>query len=230
MDDIAGFWQTWRDELAKHKDTFSALHEYMVWHFGDALELKLKEQLEELHKLDPASEDYQALDKKTTAAVEYRYGRQPTVGLKLDLPDNLTLGIRPGWKKGYGDLGTVDLDVIGLELLGPGKLLCLKLSPDKISSGRLNLSMAVNKERLAVVLATAKDLLMDPMELFSRQADRCCCCHKQLTDDVSRTRGIGPECIRMFDCFKLPPPSKVAEYRHRQRQQYLADTGFLPGL
>jgi hypothetical protein len=55
-------------------------------------------------------------------------------------------------------------------------------------------------------------------DVFSRQADKCCCCGKALTDVVSRTRGIGPERIRMFGA--------VAKYR----QRYLQETGFLPGL
>jgi hypothetical protein len=50
----------------------------------------------------------------------------------------------------------------------------------------------VRATRLRAILDTAHDLLMDPAEVFSRQADKCCCCGKALTDVVSRTRGIGP--------------------------------------
>jgi hypothetical protein len=68
------------------------------------------------------------------------------------------------------------------------------------------------------------DLLMNPWALFSEQADRCCC-HKELTDIESRSRGIGPECIRLFTSFRCRPPTAVDKYR----QKYLAETGFLPG-
>jgi hypothetical protein len=30
---------------------------------------------------------------------------------------------------------------------------------------------------------------------------------------VSRTRGIGPECIRFFGCWTLKPPTAVERYR-----------------
>lgn len=237
MDDMDSvtLWEQWASELAKHQDSWSALHEYMVAYFYDSLEVRLKEQLEKLVKLDPQSEEFQMLNEVTDAAIDYQFARRPTVGLRLNLID-MGLTIRPGWRAakrnclGKKLLGQVNLDVIHLELLGPGNLLELKLHADKISTPRLNRDMAVNKKRLDIVLDTVDDLLMDPMALFSRQADRCVNCHKPLTDDVSRTRGIGPECIRLFACFNLPPPSKVAEYRYRQQQQYLADTGFLPGL
>ena len=68
---------------------------------------------------------------------------------------------------------------------------------------------------------------MDPMGVFSRQADRCCRCSKPLTDVVSRTRGIGPECIRLFRCFDLDAPPTVVD---KYRRKYLVETGFLPGL
>jgi hypothetical protein len=44
---------------------------------------------------------------------------------------------------------------------------------------------------------------------------------------VSRTRGIGPECIRMFGSFTefAGRPDAVTRYRHQYRQE----TGFLPG-
>jgi hypothetical protein len=53
-----------------------------------------------------------------------------------------------------------------------------------------------------------------------------CCCRKSLTDPVSRTRGIGPVCIRLFKPFELAPPTAVERYRAK----YLEETGFLPAL
>jgi hypothetical protein len=66
---------------------------------------------------------------------------------------------------------------------------------------------------------------MDPMHVFGRQAERCCCCRKPLEEVESRTHGIGPECLRMFNVFGEKPPNKVEKYR----QEYLKSTGFLPG-
>ncbi len=114
-----------------------------------------------------------------------------------------------------------------LELLGPGKLLTVTLTEGKLPrSGSVFVDMGKNVVNLNTILSTAHDLLMKPMMVFGRQADRCCCCSKVLTDVVSRTRGIGPECIRLFRCFSVDtPPTAVDKYR----QQYLVETGFLPG-
>ena len=43
---------------------------------------------------------------------------------------------------------------------------------------------------------TANDFILFPWQIFSRSKDRCCCCGKRVTDDISRSRGIGPECLR----------------------------------
>jgi hypothetical protein len=115
-----------------------------------------------------------------------------------------------------------------LELLGPNKLMTLTLREGKPpKAGWTPYDPDVRATRLRTILDTAHDLLMDPADVFSRQADKCCCCGKALTDVVSRTRGIGPECIRMFGSFTefAEQPDAVAKYR----QQYLKETGFLPG-
>lgn len=36
---------------------------------------------------------------------------------------------------------------------------------------------------------------VDPYRVIEKNTDNCCCCGKGLTDEVSRGRGIGPECM-----------------------------------
>lgn len=49
------------------------------------------------------------------------------------------------------------------------------------------------------------DFILFPWQVFSRSESRCCCCGRWLTDDVSRSRGIGPECLRSAAlCFGEP--------------------------
>lgn len=55
---------------------------------------------------------------------------------------------------------------------------------------------------------------------WSEAEQTCCCCRKPLTTVESRTRGIGPECIRMFKIFGEPPPSKVEKYRQKCLAKY----------
>ena len=208
-------WGAWKQTLLSHHDVFDPLREYLEWHFADAERIKLEER--------PVP----------------GYERRPTIGLRLQLPANLTLAIRPGWtppRLRYSDdpadprlFGRLHTDVVMLELLGPNKLMTLTLREgEPPRAGWTPYNPDVRATRLRTILDTAHDLLMDPADVFSRQADKCCCCGKALTDVVSRTRGIGPECIRMFGSFTefAERPDAVAKYRRK----YLQETGFLPGL
>jgi hypothetical protein len=46
------------------------------------------------------------------------------------------------------------------------------------------------------VVNLAGEFLADPEAAFARSADHCCVCGKTLTEPLSRSRGIGPECMR----------------------------------
>lgn len=45
-------------------------------------------------------------------------------------------------------------------------------------------------------LGTMEDYLRDPRAVLARSHDNCCCCGRGLTDELSMSRGIGPECIK----------------------------------
>ena len=52
---------------------------------------------------------------------------------------------------------------------------------------------------------TAKGFVLFPWQIFGRSKGHCCCCRKLLTDGTSRSRGIGPECLRTAAlCFGEP--------------------------
>lgn len=60
-------------------------------------------------------------------------------------------------------------------------------------------------EALQNFAQTAKEFVLFPWQVFSRSADHCCICGKPLIDDISRGRGIGPECLRhVSNCFGQP--------------------------
>jgi hypothetical protein len=71
--DMGEIWLDFQERLAAHHDVFDPLRELMQWHFADAERIKLEER--------PLA----------------GYARRPTVGLRLQLPSNKTLAIRPGW-------------------------------------------------------------------------------------------------------------------------------------
>jgi Family of unknown function (DUF6011) len=50
-------------------------------------------------------------------------------------------------------------------------------------------------ERMVDVM---RDFLIDPDAVFARSAGRCCLCQRLLKDEVSRGRGIGPECVQKY--------------------------------
>lgn len=54
-------------------------------------------------------------------------------------------------------------------------------------------------EDLSRVVATMKDFNRNKQTVLARSHDWCCCCGRTLTDEVSRARGIGPECIKLID-------------------------------
>ena len=138
------------------------------------------------------------------------YERRPTIGLRLQLEGNKVLAIRPGWRSPgkYSRIDGVEYDparyfpgdivpgIVTLELLGPGKLLSLKLSRDKVRLvGSVSLDMNENSERLHMIVKAAHSLMMRPWETFEASAtlaDRCCCCRKHLTDLTSRSPGYRP--------------------------------------
>jgi hypothetical protein len=44
-----------------------------------------------------------------------------------------------------------------------------------------------------------REFVNDHRVIFARSHDHCCICGKALTDELSRSRGIGPECIKKLD-------------------------------
>ncbi len=124
------------------------------------------------------------------------YRRRPHIGLRLELPGGNVLTCKPGFHRGAGEL---TLSEVHLELLGPGKLLRLKVKEDGVDlQGFVAGDMTVNAARCQIICQALYDLLHAPTKTFARQRDRCCCCGKGLTDITSRLRGIGPECIKSF--------------------------------
>jgi hypothetical protein len=76
------------------------------------------------------------------------------------------------------------------------RLLTVKVKPDGPSLGTIYPG-AVEHAKIALGLMT--DLITDAGAVFARSHDHCCCCGRGLRDELSRSRGIGPECVRVHD-------------------------------
>ena len=48
-------------------------------------------------------------------------------------------------------------------------------------------------------LGVMADFISDARTVFARSHNHCCCCGKRLRDELSRARGIGPECVRVLN-------------------------------
>lgn len=205
-------WDACNEAVQARMNLWGPLQEWLQWHWNEAEQVRLMERPEDLDG----------------------YLRRPTIGLKLDVMPDMVVAVRPGWKLPRPRLtptGKLLPEITTLELLREkgGKLLTIRLQENRLPrlSGMVYLGSPKGhwKDHLHEMEQMAHGLLMDPMHVFGQQAERCCCCHKTLEDIESRTRGIGPECLRMFNVFGAKPPDKVEKYR----QEYLKSTGFLPG-
>ena len=54
-------------------------------------------------------------------------------------------------------------------------------------------------EKTAKVRALFSQFAVDPYAVAKQSENECLCCGRPLTDEVSRARGIGPECASVFD-------------------------------
>jgi hypothetical protein len=138
------------------------------------------------------------------------YSRRPPVSLRLicgtDPP--MKLIVRPAWPP-------LNLDRIHCELLQQrgtthegeavrqyDLMLTLRCTPQHREVGRMRTSAVKN---VRTVITTIEAFLRDPIGMLARSHDHCCCCGRRLTDELSRARGIGPECIKIIDLILCRP-------------------------
>ena len=136
---------------------------------------------------------------------------RPVIALRLyDKWDKIV--IRPDWTKtvkgGYQIGGTLDPQAITLELFRDhpscrNSRLDLRIAPDRVKAYRISAKVPVNEDNISYVADTLASFLDSPVAFFHRgDHSHCCFCGKELTDQVSVSRGVGPECVKVFDYFK----------------------------
>jgi hypothetical protein len=90
-----------------------------------------------------------------------------------------------------------------------GKQVAFSISTERPSSvGSIYRTAEADVRRAVEVM---RDFLDDHSAVFARSHDHCCCCGKGLTDELSRSRGIGPECIKKipYAAFKATPTNTI---------------------
>ena len=86
-----------------------------------------------------------------------------------------------------------------VEIVGPPSLGSIHLAPGNARWRSIRVSRV--EEVFEAVVNTARRMVADPWGVFRGTAGKCCRCRRRLTDIISRTRGIGPECIQRFAHF-----------------------------
>jgi hypothetical protein len=138
------------------------------------------------------------------------YKRRPNISLRLLCADNppgkvIVLPALRGHRKDiYLNCSSQRLELLEEEDVttskGPAKKfsqkLCVCISPDGAAITLLSMTGFNDVRRL---VATITDFLDNPAAVLARSHDRCCICGRKLTDELSRSRGIGPECIQKID-------------------------------
>jgi hypothetical protein len=160
---------------------------------------------------NPAVEEFRqrmnTLFTRMLQRIEPPYRRRPAVSLRLicQVVPASKLIIHPGWSRRRGG-GAVNTERIDCELLQEritdfreqpvrkfDRLLTLRVAQDEKAVNLIR-SNAVND--VMTTLGTMEEFLLNPKSVLARSHDNCCCCGRSLRDELSRSRGIGPECIR----------------------------------
>jgi hypothetical protein len=81
----------------------------------------------------------------------------------------------------------------------------MRLSPCKANVNRWSWKTAINDANRAI--GTMRDFVTDRRKVLARSHDHCCVCGRHLTDELSRSRGIGPECIQ--GCYRFLEPEEL---------------------
>jgi hypothetical protein len=173
-----------------------------------AIEQAIAERLQERHQL------FQALREKVAAFADREgegrtFLRRPPIGFRLpaeDLPPG-HVAVTPRWLKGNvrrkvpGRLVTseVDLELVEtrMKVFGDGR-------PTREMSLRVTATGCVARRYypshwgacLGRIVLTVEQFLQEPFIVFARSSDACCVCGRGLSDQLSRSRGVGPECLR----------------------------------
>jgi Family of unknown function (DUF6011) len=182
----------------------------------------IRHQAERLLLDDPNINRFRRLMGKTfKAMLEEKpppYLRRPIASLRLicDTERATKLVVHPGWSKPNVLLDRISIDVIQETIVTYrhtfpveyvedvrkfSKRITVRVNPDGNCIGAI---YATAVEDVATIARCVKEFLDDGKAVFARSHDHCSCCGKSLTDERSRSRGIGPECIKVLDWLLVP--------------------------
>ncbi len=118
------------------------------------------------------------------------YNRRPNLGLRLP-GESCVISVRPSWSWTHKQL---DCEKVLVECITDDKLLSITLKPGELPRYS-QISLRYGDVALERLLQVVRTFVKEPKRAFTGGQDFCCICGRRLTDEASRTRGIGPECL-----------------------------------
>lgn len=127
------------------------------------------------------------------------YYRRPPFALRLPHGDYVFVA-KPTISVSGGIVTLTDgLEIESLRVLDDRHsctVLNITVRPDEIRKTRWKCDVSLSVDAAENLVELSKFFLLFPDQVFARSKDRCCCCGKPLTDEQSRCRGIGPDCLK----------------------------------
>jgi hypothetical protein len=173
-------------------------------------------------RLKDASADLEAFRKLAggyfaEVAAVHDYQRRPSLAIRLAIPGDppARLIMAPGWNRREHFLMSYS-PMLSLSVARPGEDNELQRHVHLAvryggwgwvaSRWQIGPSSDADFDRL---LAGVQQFVATPWGAFCQSASRCCICWKVLKDELSRARGIGPECYRGVAAFFGPSPPRA---------------------
>jgi hypothetical protein len=142
------------------------------------------------------------------------FSRRPNVSLRLPVSGGLAARVlvRPGWDRRRKEIRSGMTAEMVIERVATAGIRCniplphVEVAVEMSDKGpRWTLWTHDDGESaLHLMVGTMAEFVEDPERVFARSSDRCCLCGRRLTDEVSRGRGIGPECIQKYHLAYTP--------------------------
>jgi hypothetical protein len=135
------------------------------------------------------------------------FSRRPNLSIRLVAPGSppARLIVYPEWRSSAKQLNPshVQIELVVDRLAESGRRAWeIRLSVKDGAVKEMGFSYRHGEQAAERVGEIVRAFVDDPFAVFAQSADHCCMCGRPLIDEVSRARGIGPECLQRVVYFR----------------------------